>query len=75
MDEKRALAALQRYYLEDVSFERAAELAGSSLYEFVEFVRKYELPLVHTERDVAEGIRRLDGLLGKHGMRPLLAKT
>ena len=57
MDETKILVALQRYYLDDITLERVAEVAGLTLHELIEYFNKFELPVVHTEKDVVEGIK------------------
>jgi len=73
MNETKLLRALQRYYLNDITFERIAEEAELTIYELIEYFKEYELPVVHTEKDVVEGIRKLDALMQKQGMKGILA--
>ena len=75
MDEAEILGALQKYYLNDITFERIAEEAGITIHELIEVFNKYRLPIVHTEKDVAEGIKKLDALMQRHEMRGILART
>jgi len=74
VDEAKILQALQRYYLDDITFERVAEEAGLTLHELIEYFNKFELPVVHTEKDVVEGIKKLDALMQKHGMQGILTR-
>jgi len=74
VDEAKILQALQRYYLDDITFERVAEEAGLTLRELIEYFNKFELPIVHTEKDVTEGIKKLDALMHKHGMQGILTR-
>ena len=66
--EKRILLALYKYYLEDITFERAAEEANIPLYLFVKYVNDNNFPIVHTDKDVTEGIRKVIELMKKKGM-------
>ena len=75
MDEAKVLRALQKYYLDDITFERIAEEAGMTIYELIEYFNRYELPVVHTEKDVVEGIKKLDALMQRYGMKGILAGT
>jgi len=73
LDERRILFVLQKYYLEDVSLERAAEEEGAPLLAVVNFMIRNELPFVHEVEDVSEGIRKVDRLMEKAGMRGVLS--
>lgn len=72
MDEKRLLMALQRYYINDISFEKVADIAEITVYELIEYVKEHELPIIHTEKDVTEGIRKMNLLLEKYGLKPIV---
>jgi len=72
LDDTRVLATLQRYYLDDITFEKAANDAGITLYELIEYVKKNELPIVLTDEDRVEGIRKVSELMEKHGMKSAL---
>ena len=74
MNEAKVLRALQKYYLDDITFERVAEEAEITIHELIEYFNKYELPIVHTEKDVVEGIKKLDTLMQRHGMKGILAR-
>ena len=74
MEEGKVLAALQMYYLGDITFERVAEEAGITIYELIEYFKKHELPIIHTEKDVADGIKKLDELMERCGMKRILAR-
>ena len=67
MNEAKVLRALQKYYLDDITFERVAEEAEITIHELIEYFNKYELPVVHTEKDVVEGIKKLDTLMQSLG--------
>lgn len=67
-DEERILLALYRYYLSDITFERAAEEANVPLYVFIEYVNDIEFPIVHTDKDVIDGIRKVIRLMKEKGM-------
>ncbi len=66
---KRILLALYRYYLEDITFEKAAEKADVPLYLFIKFVNDNCFPIVHTEADVREGIKKVMKLAKKEGIK------
>jgi len=72
LDETGVLVTLQRYYLDDITFEKVASDAGITLYELIEYVRKNELPIVLTDEDRVEGIRKVSELMEKHGMKSAL---
>lgn len=74
MNEAKVLRALQKYYLDDITFERVAEEAEITIHELIEYFNRYELPVVHTEKDVVEGIKKLDTLMQRHGMKGILAR-
>lgn len=74
MEEGNLLRALQRYYLEDISFERAAEEAGVTIHELVEYVKKHALPVIHTEKDVVDGLRKVNNLMQIHGVKGVLVE-
>lgn len=57
--ENGILAALYKYYTTDVTFERVAEDAGIPVYFLIQYVGDHELPMIHTENDVKEGIRKV----------------
>jgi len=75
--EERILLALYKYYLSDITFERAAEEANVPIYFLIQYVNHNNLPIVHTEEDVRIGIEKVRLLMGKTGMDtkklPLLA--
>lgn len=66
--EKGILVALYRYYIEDVTFEKSAEDAGIPIYFLIEYVSDHKLPMIHTEKDVSEGIRKVFELMKKRGI-------
>lgn len=68
----KLLLALQRYYLEDISFGRAAGDAGVTLSELIDFLAENDLPLVYEEADVVEGVRRVSELLERRGVESAL---
>jgi predicted HTH domain antitoxin len=67
-EEKRILLALYRYYLSDITFEKAAEEAKVPLYVFIEYVNDNEFPIVHTDKDVIDGIRKVIRLMKEKGI-------
>jgi len=67
-DEERILLALYRYYLSDITFERAAEEANVPLYVFIEYVNDKEFPIVHTDKDIIDGVRKVIKLMKEKGM-------
>jgi len=71
LDEDKLLTALQRYYIEDISFERVAEEAGITVYELIEYVRKHDLPIIHTDEDVADGLKKVEELREKYSKKVL----
>jgi len=64
-EHERILAALYHYYLEDITFEKAAEEAGVPLFVFINFANNNNLPIVHTEEDVREGFKKVLALAKK----------
>lgn len=72
--EEELLRALQRYYMEDITFERVAEEGNVTIHELVEYVRKHELPIIHTEKDVVEGLKKINSLMLSHGMKGILVE-
>jgi hypothetical protein len=66
--EGKILLALYRYYVEDVTFERVAEDANIPVYFFIQYVNDNELPMIHTEGDVKEGIKKVLHLMEKKGI-------
>lgn len=72
LNETSVLVTLQRYYLDDITFEKVASDAGIALYELIEYVRKNELPIVLTEEDRVDGIRKVSELMEKHGVKSAL---
>ena len=66
---KKILVGLYHYYLEDITFERAAEKAGVPLFVFIKFVNDNSLPIVHTEADVREGLKKVAALAKKVGIK------
>jgi len=73
MDERKTLCVLQKYYLEDVSLERAAEEESVSLLAVIDYIIKNELPFVHEVEDVTEGIKKVDKLMERVGMHGVLS--
>jgi len=71
--ELRVLLVLQRYYVDDVTFARAAREAGVSISELIDFMGKNDLPIVYEEADVVEGIKKISGLLEERGVKSLLS--
>lgn len=69
----RVLLVLQRYYVDDVTFARAAREAGVSISELIDFMGKKDLPIVYEEADVVEGIKKVSGLLEERGVKSLLS--
>ncbi len=67
-DEKNILLALYKYYLNDITFERAAEDAHIPIYFLVSYVNDNNLPIVHTDLDVTEGVQKVVHLMVKRGM-------
>ena len=66
IDEKRVLKVLERYYRRnEISFERAASEAGTGVYLMIEYIRKHKLPIVWTEIDRAEGLRKVKSIMNK----------
>jgi len=65
--ELRMVLAMQRYYLDEFTFQRAAEEAGVSVYELIELVRKHDLRLADSVEDIRLGLERVDKLLEKYG--------
>lgn len=66
--ENKILLALYRYYLQDITFERAAQEAGVPLYLFIKYVNDNDFPIVHTDKDVTEGIRKVVELMKQKGI-------
>jgi hypothetical protein len=66
--EKNILFALYKYYTRDITFERAAEEANVPIYFLVQFVNHNDLPIVHTEKDVTDGIQKVVRLMEEKGM-------
>ncbi|MEM2936107.1 MAG: hypothetical protein QW231_02900 [Candidatus Bathyarchaeia archaeon] len=73
MDERRILFVLQKYYLEDVSLERAAEEESVPLLAVIDYMIKNELPFVHEVEDISEGIKKVDKLMERVGMHGVLS--
>ncbi len=65
---EKILLALYKYYLSDITFERAAEDANVPIYFLVQYVNDNYLPLVYTDKDVTDGIRKVIILMKKEGM-------
>ena len=65
---EKALVALYRYYLNDITFEKTAEDAGVPIYFLVQFVNDNDLPIVHTDKDVTDGIKKVLRLMKDSGM-------
>ncbi len=65
---ERALVALYKYYLNDITFEKTAEDAGVPIYFLVKFVNDNDLPIVHTDKDVTDGIKKVLELMRESGM-------
>jgi len=61
------LLALQRYYVDDVTFARAAREVGVSISELIDFMGENDLPIVYEEADMVEGIKKVSGLLEERG--------
>jgi len=61
--EKNILFALYKYYLNDITFERVAEDANIPIYFLVRYVNDNNLPIVHTEKDITDGVRRVVELM------------
>jgi len=70
--ELRALIAMQRYYLGEISFQRVAYEAGISIHELLELVNKYDLRIISSDEDVVEGLRRLSEVLESKGIKSVL---
>jgi hypothetical protein len=66
--EEKILLALYRYYLHDITFEKVAEDAGVPLYFLIKYVNDYNLPIVHTDKDVTDGIKKVLNLMKEKGM-------
>lgn len=66
--EDKILLALYRYYLSDITFERAAEEASIPVYFLVQYVNDNNLPIVLTEKDVTDGIQKVIKLMKEEGM-------
>lgn len=66
--EEKILFALFRYYLNDITFERAAEDGHVPIYYLVQYVNDHNLPIVHTEKDVTTGVHKVMGLMKTKGM-------
>jgi predicted HTH domain antitoxin len=62
-ERERILIALYRYYLDDITFERAAEEANVPLYVFIKFVEDNKLPIIYTYKDTNQGIKKVFKLL------------
>lgn len=65
---EKALFALYKYYLNDITFEKTAEDAGIPIYFLVQFVNDNDLPIVHTDKDVTDGIKKVLELMKQRGM-------
>ena len=65
---KDILVALYRYYTNDITFERAAEIANAPIYFLVQFVNDNDLPIVHTDKDVTDGLHKVLELMKKEHM-------
>lgn len=65
---EKALVALYKYYLNDITFEKTAEDAGVPIYFLVQFVNENDLPIVHTDKDVTDGIKKVLELMRQSGM-------
>lgn len=72
-DEDRVLLALQRYYIDDITFEKAAHDAGITIYEMIEYTRKNKLPVILTDDDRVDGIKRVSYILEKRGLKSALS--
>lgn len=66
--EKDILVALFRYYVNDITFERAAENANIPIYFLIQYVNDNNLPIVHTEKDITDGIQKVVRLMERKGM-------
>ena len=66
--ESRILLALYKYYLSDITFERAAEEADVPIYLLVQYVNHNDLPIVHTEKDVRDGYNKVIELMVEKGI-------
>ena len=66
--EKKILFALYKYYTRDITFEKAAEEVNVPIYFLVQFVNHNDLPIVHTDKDVTDGIQKVITLMKKKGM-------
>jgi len=66
--EEKILLALYRYYLHDITFEKVAEDAGVPLYFLIRYVNDYDLPIVHTDKDVTDGVKKVLELMKEKGM-------
>ena len=71
--ELRVLLALQMYYIDDVTFARAAREANISISELIDFMGKNDLPIVYEEADMVEGIRKVSRLLEERGVKSVLS--
>lgn len=66
--EDKILLALYRYYISDITFERAAEEANVPIYFLVQYVNDNNLPIVLTEKDITDGIQKVIKLMKEEGM-------
>jgi len=66
--EKDILLALYKYYMSDITFERAAEEANVPVYFLVQYVNDNNLPIVFTDKDMSDGIKGVVKLMRKSGM-------
>jgi predicted HTH domain antitoxin len=66
--EEKILLALYRYYLSDITFERAAEEAGVPIYLFIKYVNDNNFPIVHTDKDIIDGLHKVIELMKEMGI-------
>jgi len=71
--ELRMLLALQRYYIDDITFTRAAREGSVGISELIDFMGKNDLPIVYEEADMVEGIRKVSLLLEERGVKSVLS--
>jgi len=65
--ERRILKALVRYYGEEITLERAAEMADVSLWLFIDYIRKHNLPIVFSKKDGKRGLKAVLRLARRRG--------
>jgi len=66
--ESNILLALYKYYLSDITFEKAAEEAKVPIYFLVQYVNNNNLPVVLTDKDVTDGIKKVVLLMKEKDM-------